>query len=289
METGLGTNSMIWVTGAGGLIGGELMKLAPALCPDGAIVRGLARQDLDLENSLAVQALYRAERPSLIIHCAALSRTPACQKDPPLAWKSNFSVTELLAGLGVATRLIFFSTDLVFDGTKGNYDESATTHPFNVYGETKVAAEKVVLANPRNLVIRTSLNYGHTAAGNRSFNEELLMAWREGRRTPLFVDEFRSPIAAVKTARITWELASRGVAGVVHLAGSERLSRFEIGAMVAAHHGIPPTLLSRMTLAENTGPRRAPDTSLNCSKLVRILGRPLPGFTEWFRKNQSSS
>lgn len=276
--------SPIWITGAHGLIGNYLVQSAAACVPGQRIV-GLSRAQVDLTDFEAVRRLFREQAPRLVIHCAALSKSPACQSDPPLARKLNVEVTELLAELCTEIPFIFFSTDLVFDGKRGNYDESAAVSPLSVYAETKVAAETIVLANPKHTVIRTSLNGGTSPAGDRGFNEEMRRAWQQGRTLNMFVDEFRSPIPAAVTARAVWELATLNRPGLYHLAGSERLSRWQIGQLLAARW---PQLSPKMqsgSLKDYQGAPRSPDTSLNCAKIQKLLGFPLPGLTQWLAEH----
>ena len=97
----------------------------------------------------------------------------------------------------------------------------------------------------------------------------------------LFTDEYRSPIAAEVTARAIWELAALKRPGLYHVAGSERLSRWQIGQLLAARW---PQLNPRITLGslkEYKGAPRAPDTSLNCAKAQKLLAFRLPGLAEW--------
>jgi dTDP-4-dehydrorhamnose reductase len=193
--------------------------------------------------------------------------------------------------------LLFFSTDLVFDGAKGNYNESDAPNPLTVYAETKVAAEQIVLANPKHTVIRASLNAGRTARGN-AFNEQWLATWQRGEATKLFVDEFRSPIAAEITARAVWELVAAKQPGLFHLGGSERLSRFEIGRLLLTTLGLPASagakppevgapsvLIEPGSIRDYTNLRRAPDTSLDSSRIQRLLSFPLPRFSDWLREH----
>ena len=181
-----------------------------------------------------MRAEFRLQNPQLIIHCAALSKSPECEANPALARKLNVEVTALLAELAADIPLVFLSTDLVFDGRTGNYDETAPVNPLSVYAETKAAAEQVVLANPKHTVIRTSLNGGTSPTGDRGFNEQMRRAWQAGQTLRLFTDEFRSPIPAEVTARAIWELAAQNKPGLYHVAGSERLSRWQIGQLLAA-------------------------------------------------------
>jgi len=272
--------STIWVTGAGGLIGNYLVQTAPQLLP-GEVVIPITRAKLDLTDLPAVREAFRNQNPVVIIHCAALSRSPDCQADPALAHKVNVESTATLAGL--ADRLVFFSTDLVFDGKLGNYDEEASVNPLSVYAETKVAAERIVLANANHLVIRTSLNCGTSPNRDRGFDEQLLNAWRSGQNLRLFTDEFRSPIPAEITARAVWELVTQQKSGIYHVAGAERLSHWQIGQLVAARAPDVNPQLQPASLKEYQGAPRAPDTSLNCAKAQAVLSFPLPRFSDWLK------
>ena len=278
----------VWVTGAGGLIGSQLVRLAPQFAADWP-VRGLVRSELDLTDFAAVRLAFQQEHPQLVIHCAALSKSPACQADPALARLLNVEVTCCLAELAADIPFIFFSTDLVFDGRQGNYDEDAAVNPLSVYAETKVAAEQIVRTNPRHTIIRTSLNGGTSPTGDRGFNEETRRAWQAGRTLNLFTDEFRSPIAAVVTARAIWELAALNRPGIYHLAGRERLSRWQIGQLLAARWPQLNPRLQPGSLKDYQGAPRPPDTSLNSAKLQRLLSFPLPGLTEWLQANPHES
>ncbi len=277
-----------WVTGAGGLIGNQLVQVAARYAP-GWEVRGWRREELDLTDFAAVARAFSAEGPELVIHCAALSKSPACQADPARAWRLNVEVTECLAELAAGIPLIFFSTDLVFDGRKGNYTEDEAPNPLSVYGETKVAAEAVVLRNSRHAVVRTSLNGGVSPTGDRGFNEEMRRMFRAGQVLNLFTDEFRCPMAAEVTARAVWELAGQGINGIYHVAGSERLSRWDIGRLVAARCPELRPQLRAGSLKEYQGAPRAPDTTLNCAKAQGRLSFPLPGLSEWLTANPAAA
>lgn len=271
---------LAWVTGAGGLIGSHLLRLAPALAPDWNVV-GLTREMLDLTDRDAVDRLFSWDRPQLIVHCAAMSRSAACQENISLARRINTDATVHLASLAFESGFVFLSSDLVFDGRRGHYVENDLVNPLSVYAETKADAERVVLANPRHLVIRTSLNGGVSPTGDRAFNEELRRAWSAGRKPRLFHDEYRSPIPASVTARAIWELVHHKAVGLFHVAGRERLSRYEIGRLLAARWPQLNPQIESASLREYTGPPRPPDTSLDCAKAQARLSFPLPGLTDW--------
>ena len=269
-----------WVTGAGGLIGSYLLSLAESCAPSWQ-VKGLTRRELDLTDFKAVRELFRRDHPALVIHCAALSQSPACQADPAKARLVNVQVTAVLAELAAAIPMLFFSTDLVFDGQAGDYDESAKVNPLSVYAETKAAAEQIVLANPNHTVVRTSINTGRSAAGDRSLNEQIYSSWQRGETLRLFTDEFRSLIDARITARAVWELARRNQPGLYHVAGSKKLSRWEIGRLMSEHRPDLNPKLEPASRKEYRGAPRPADTSLNCDKVQALLSFKLPPFDEW--------
>ena len=269
-----------WITGAAGLLGNYLVQTAPRFAPTWQ-VRGLTHDQFELTDSETVERAFLEQKPQLIIHCAAIARTAFCQANPEITRRVNVEATARLAELAADIPFIFFSTDLVFDGQKGNYDESDSVNPVSVYAETKVAAEQIVRTNPRHTIVRVALNAGFSSTGDRAFNEKMRLAWEAGETLHLFTDEFRCIIPAPVTAQAVWELATGGHAGLFHLAGSEKLSRYQIGQLLAARW---PQLKPKILPASATsyqGSPRCPDVSMNCGKVQKLLSFQLPKFSNW--------
>ncbi|MFZ0827045.1 MAG: SDR family oxidoreductase [Verrucomicrobiia bacterium] len=278
------SNPLAWITGANGLIGNYLVQRAPKSAPHWR-VRHLTREQLDLLDFEAVRREFQKDQPQLVIHCAAVSTLAGAQADPGLARRVNVEVTQLLAELAAGGKFIFFSTDLVFDGRQGNYVETDAPNPLHFYGETKAAAEQVVLKNPGHTVVRLSINGGISRPGNRGFNEQLRQAWKSGGTMKLFTDEFRSPLPAIETARAVWELAEKNCRGLFHVAGAEKLSRWQIGQLLAGRHPELKANLEPGSARDFAGPPRALNTSLNIAKVQKVLSMPLPGLAEWLAAN----
>jgi dTDP-4-dehydrorhamnose reductase len=274
-----------WITGANGLIGNYLVQSAPKFALHWQ-VRPLTRRDFDLLDFATVRREFERDQPQLIIHCAAMAVVGEAQRNPELARRVNVAVTQFLAELAAEIPFVFFSTDVVFDGRKGNYIETDPPNPLHVYGETKAEAEAMVLKNSRHLIVRTSLNAGKSISGIRGFDEQLRRALQSGQGTTLFKDEYRSPIPAEETARAVWDLVGKNCTGIYHVAGAEKLSRLEIGELLIRHW---PEVTAEIRSAriksglakDFPGPTRALDTSLDISKAQNRLSTPLPKFSAW--------
>lgn len=272
-----------WITGAGGFLGHYLVQTARQFAP-GWRVRELHRTELTPAAFPALSREFASDPPQLVIHCAAISSVAEAKASPDLARAVNVTLTRELATLAAAIPFVFFSTDLIYNGKQGMYQETDPPNPLHLYGETKAEAEQLVLANPRHLVLRTSINGGNSATGNRSFNEQLRLALQKGQGMTLFTDEFRSPIPALVTVRVLWELVRQGRTGLYNVAGAERLSRWQIGRLLLPRW---PELADRAdailpgSARDFPGPPRALDTSLDIVKVQAVLAEPIPGLSAW--------
>ncbi|HEY3760803.1 MAG TPA: SDR family oxidoreductase [Verrucomicrobiae bacterium] len=277
-------SKLAWITGANGLIGNYFVQTAAKFASQWR-VRGLTREQFDLLDFSTVEREFKKDRPQLVIHCAAIPTVSGALADPALARRINVDATKTLVDLAVDIPFVFLSTDFVFDGKKGGYVETDPVNPISLYGETKVAAEQIVLKHPKAIVIRTSINCGISKSGRRGFNEQLRHDLQSRGMMKMFTDEFRCPVFAGETARAGWELANKGCAGLFHVAGAEKLSRWQMGQLLAQRS---PELKAKMepgVTRDFPGPSRAPDTSLNISKVQKLLSKPLPGLTEWLASN----
>ncbi|MBH0177436.1 MAG: SDR family oxidoreductase [Nitrospira sp.] len=268
------------VTGAAGLIGQYVMKSAVRWAP-GWEVHGLTRADLDLTDQAAVERIWQRIDPHVVIHCAALSRTKDCEQQPELARCINVDATAQLARLSNDIPFIFLSSGEVFDGLQGWYREEDTPNPINVYGKTKLAAERLVLENPLHTVLRIVLTAGTSHQRDRSFVEDMCRAAKSGKSLTLYADEFRCPLPAGAIARAVWEVVGKAVPGLYHLGGREQLSRWEIGQALLPWY---PELQGRLvegSAHSHSGAPRPADLSLNCEKIQTLLSFPIPGFRSW--------
>jgi dTDP-4-dehydrorhamnose reductase len=279
----------VLVTGSGGLLGG---RLAALLHERGLDVTAAHRQHpppsgpravaADLDGAASIATLLDETRPEAVVHAAVLSRADDCENRPDAAEQVNARLPGLVARACAerGIRLVALSTDLVFSGERSFSAERDATVPRNLYGRTKLAGERAVLAAcPAAAVTRVALVLGRGHGSRATSSESIAQALRAGRPQKLFTDEFRTPIDPESVAAALARLLAGSEAGVFHLGGPERISRYELGVRVAQAFGLPTRGLVPAVQAEHQGPdRRAPDASLDSSRARRELGwqpRPL--------------
>jgi dTDP-4-dehydrorhamnose reductase len=291
----------ILVTGANGLLGGFLV---PELASRGhevlATGRGglrlavepgaaaFAYAGLDITDPLRVSDLLRDWRPDHVVHAAAQTQADPCELDPVACWHVNVTATRFLASAAeaVGARMTYVSTDFVFDGEAGPYREEDPTGPVNVYGCSKLTAERAVLATNRHAgIVRTVLVYGRSGSMARSN----LMTWvrdrlTAGERIRVVDDQVRTPTYAGDLARGIRLLVESGETGLFHVSGADVLTPWEMAQLTAQHLGLDASLLQRVDASTFTQPARRPlRTGFHIDKARRALGyAPLP-FAEGLR------
>ncbi len=277
------------VTGAGGLLGGRLAALfhergfdVTGAWRDSPPPPGIRALRADLVDAGSIEALLDEARPQAVVHAAVLSRANDCEARPDDAWQVNAVLPGLVARACArrGIRLVALSTDLVFAGDREGSSEEHATGPLNVYGRSKLAGEQAVLeACPAAAVARSALVLGRGHGAHATSSESIAQALRAGRSLRLYTDEFRTPVDPESLAAALARLARGREAGVFHLGGPERVSRYELGLRVARAFGLDASGLVAGVRAEHRGPdRRAPDTSLDSGRARRELGfepRPL--------------
>ncbi len=225
---------------------------------------------VDLADARAVDGALDEDDPGAILHAGCLSTAEAVRREPERARAVNVEATWRLAQWASARgrRLVFTSTDLVFDGSRSWYREDDPARPVLAYGQTKLDAEAHVAASPGGLVARLSLLFGAPASAAPDFFAQALATLRRGEPRSFFVDEFRTPLPYSAAAEALLRLVESDATGIVHLGGRERLSRFDLMRRAAAASGIDPALVlpGRRADAALAEPRPA-DVSLDTTRL----------------------
>jgi dTDP-4-dehydrorhamnose reductase len=248
----------------------------------GPTPEGVPEVALDLLSPSALERSFETLRPDAVIHAAALADPDRCEEDPTLAEALNVGATETLARLCAArrARFVMLSTDLVFGGDHAPYRESDPPRPLSVYARTKVAAELALQSRLAGAaILRISLVIGEGYGPKPSATEALVRKLADNQTVRLFRDQHRTPLDPGSIADAVARVLSTDAAGLFHLGGSERVSRYELGQRVAEAFGFPSALVEPAVKAEL--PQRAPrpaDVSLDCSRAHAVLGwtaRPL--------------
>ena len=228
----------VLLLGASGQVGGHLLAALR-----GHDVRAPRHAELDLRDRAA---LDRAAADVDAVICAAgLANPDVCEEDPASAYAANTDGARNAAEASKGRHFTLFSTDHVFDGREGPYGEEDRPAPINVYGRTKLEAERIVLTvHPRALVVRTALVF---APGDKSFFAKVLAA---AAPLPCWIDHVGTPTYGPNLAEAVVELAERGATGLWHVAGTEMLDRHAFGLRIAARFGRDPSLLRPVPIRE---------------------------------------
>ena len=237
----------VWLFGATSMLGWSILRAGKADIV--AYCNALTRErperidhGIDLDDERAVAELFRTQpAPKLIVNCAGVCDVGTCEESPDFAQTVNVEGTRvLLAHAPAGTRIVHLSSDHVFSGDTGPYDEDSPTDPVSVMGATRVAAEALVLARANTLVIRAGLWIGPSSTGRIGHLDWLRDRTRRGLPMTVVADEYRSAVWAEDAARRVWQLAQSDVTGVRHVV-AERIvarpvlaaylnERFQIGA-----------------------------------------------------------
>jgi len=273
------------ITGASGLLGGSLILRAAELQRS---VVGVSRQNpldlpyvhcLNLKDFDATRKIVLDLRPSAIIHCAAATDVDYCESHTGEAHENNVRASVLLARLAseISAQFMQISTDSVFDGHRGNYSEADTPLPLNVYARTKLLAEQeVARAHPGALIVRVNF-YGLNRHGRKGLAQWILDRLSRGETLQGFTDVFFCPLLVNDLAEILLTIQDLELAGIYHVVGSERISKFEFAMRLATAFGFDPDRVIPSSIADaNLRATRPQDTSLRTEKICRALGRPIP-------------
>ena len=277
------------VTGSNGLLGQKLVAL---LCQQPGVEllatsRGankLASRypnvrflPLDVADAAQVRQVLAQEQPTHVIHTAALTNVDECELNQADCWRQNVTAVGHVVDACAAhdIHLTHLSTDFVFSGAAGPLAEEATPGPINFYGESKLAAERLVQASPgRWAVARTVLVYGVA----HNYGRTNLVLWvrdslRAGKAIKVVSDQWRTPTLAEDLAQGCWLLARQGAQGLYHLSSDEMLTPYDMALRVARYFGLDAGLIEKVDARTFSQPARRPArTGFLIDKARRELG-----------------
>lgn len=268
---------VLLITGGSGYLGSHVAlearaawRVAATYLSHPVSLPGCEAIRLDIRDRAAVSAIVERLRPDAVVHTAADMGSPAMEK-------VNVEGTRHVAAAASAAgaQLVHLSSDMVFDGEHAPYRENDPATPITPYGRAKAAAEQIAGdLCPGAAIVRTSLIYGFDPPDPRTV--WVTTSLRERQPITLFTDEVRCPVWVKQLAVALLELAEGRREGIWHLAGTQPLTRYEIGERLARAYGLEPAGITP-GLSRESGLIRPRDLTLDVNKAEKELQSPLWG------------
>jgi len=287
----------ILITGSNGLLGQKLVKLILDRGKDELIVtaRGTNRlpypevnyqfDQMDITDQSRIDDVIDRHAPEIVIHTAAMTNVDQCETERENCWKLNVDAVEYLikACARNSSFLLHLSTDFIFDGKEGPYDEQAKANPISYYGESKLAAEELLLnSNVKFAIARTVLVYGIAHDMSRSN----IVLWVKkslegGKPIKVVDDQLRSPTLAEDLAAGCYLIAEKRAQGIFNICGKDLLTPYEMALKTAAYFNLDTSTMERADASTFTQTaKRPPKTGLIIGKAIAELGYAPHSFEE---------
>ena len=281
-----GMQRKVVILGSGGQLGVELCREFERR---NCVVQRFDRECLDITDAHRVEVAIGQADPQVVINAAAYNQVDIAEAEPLAAYEANALAVRnvAMACRQMGALLVHYSTDYVFDGTKGSpYVETDTPHPLGAYAVSKLAGElyaQAYLDNP--LVIRTSGVFGPGGMFTPRGNFVELMLRLAQSNTPIRVvqDHVASPTYAPAMAARSADMVDRSFRGVFHLGGGEAISWYEYAKLIFDSAGLSPALTATDEKEYRTAARRPRFSALSNAKLEAAGIAPMPPLREAVR------
>jgi dTDP-4-dehydrorhamnose reductase len=280
----------IGVTGASGMLGSALVDYLSNSHKVFATSRSRGVENIniewdcfDLTDLALLNEWLNNTKPDIVIHCAAIVNVDFCEDNVGLVTALHVETTKEITNyleLNDA-RLIYISTDSVFDGKKhGSYSESDSVAPLNVYAKTKLMGEEIVQSMINGLVLRTNI-IGWTHEGKTSFAEWLFKGLVENTPLNLFYDVYFSPLHVQNLSIIIGEIIINPISGLYHCASSNSISKFDFGIQMAKVFNLSSSNINRISVEEmGFKSERPKNMTLDIQKISLALKYDFPSVLE---------
>jgi dTDP-4-dehydrorhamnose reductase len=228
---------------------------------------------LDLAEHAKIASALSSIDPEVVVVAAAMCHVDGCEQDPAACRAVNVDGTRAVAEWvrDAGGRLVFFSTDHVFDGSAAEHGEDDPVRPLNEYARSKVAAETLLrdILPERHVILRTAWLYGPDPA-RRNFALRLVARMAAGERMQVPADQWGAPTYAPDLAAITRHFVEQGTSGTFHVTGADFLDRVTLARRICARFGVDPAGIVPTPTADLRQPAPRP-------LRVRLRRSPLPG------------
>jgi len=232
--------------------------------------------NLDITSKNQVGEIINIYLPDIIVHLAATTNVDLCETNKDLAWNNNVKATEniLYHIRGSKCKIIFISTDYIFDGSSGPYSELDQPNPINYYGKTKLAAENIIRGSAQPWVIlRTNVLYGNSYLNKASFVKWIIDSLSNKEKIKVVNDQFGNPTWTAALSEAIKISMVMNVNDIFHYGGSEFISRFEFAKKIANIFNLDSSLIIPIKTDDlNQKAKRPLKSGLITSKIEEVLG-----------------
>ncbi len=275
----------VLVTGANGLLG---QKIVQTFLNDFEVL-GIGRQKkpslelsnydyllCDITNREQILELVRNFEPNFIVNAAAYTNVDGCEDDKEECWKINVVGVENLANMAkrFGIHVIHISTDYVFDGVEGSYDEESRPKPLGYYGRSKLASENALISSGIECaIVRTMVLYGTGRNLGNNFVTWVIEKLTNGETINVVDDQFGHPTLVDDLAKAIRKIVELKKTGIYNIAGSEYMNRFELALKVAEVFNLEPSLIHPVKTKDlNQKAPRPLNSSFDLNKTLKELG-----------------
>jgi len=205
---------------------------------------------LDITNPILYDEVLNLIKPDLVINFAALTNVDLCEKNPELGYSINLGGLTNLVDLFDGP-IIQISTDYVFDGEDGPYEENDITNPINIYGASKLESEKILLENSKDsLVMRTNVLYDYSQNTSASFLNWVIESLKKENEINVVEDQWSNPTWTSSLAVVIEKAIDKGLSGIVHWGDGDLINRYEFAVKIAKTFNLKTSLI-KPVLTEN--------------------------------------
>jgi len=283
------------VVGAAGLVGSHLWAFLSdagvevSACDVDSLPVGIS---LDIRDRQQVARVFSELRPDVVYLAAAITHVDYCESHPEETRSVNVrgAINVAEAASAIDAKVVYFSSDYVFDGTNGPYSETDPTNPICEYGRQKVLVEQyLALVSLDCLIIRTTVVYGWEWQ-RKNFVCRLLRTLQDGKALYAPADQIGSPTYAPDLAEGVFKLVRSGARGLYHVVGAQTASRYDFAVAAATAFGLPATLIRPVVTAElGQAARRPLSGGMKTAKLVDSVGYSPRAYPEGLRTMATNS
>lgn len=278
----------ILVIGASGLVGEQAYLAAKRLNME---VYGTSFKQningmyaLDITKKEDVLNLIKKINPECIIHAAALTFVDYCETHKQEAWLANVEGTRNIVAAAEDAKVVYISSDYVFDGVNGPYAEDDLPNPINYYGLTKLMGESAVSSLENHMIVRSTWVFD-LLSDTKNFIYRLINTLKEGKEIKVPADQIANPTLARSLASCMLKLVKKYFSGIINISGSSRLSRYDFAAKVAENFSLDKDLIVRVSSEELGQPAKRPkNAGFKLQKLENELGEKMDSLEESLEK-----